>query len=526
MAAILDTITKKPKWNEKIFVDSIVENWTRELVAQGIQPKHIEVAINVLKAMASSGLKTVTMQKAAHEFEWRQITDAEAAIPLPDIPIPPAPRSPLPRSPGRFPPTTVTAVPMSPFALPRDPPAFTVPAPPPRIVSRPPAQRMTKLDKPLKGDYDLKFTWHIFEVDCKCKCIHCNSDSRHDDDDDDEYTEKDLVCKCAPRTIPERELFTKNLLTFQTNRDFAFKMRVQRCARLLEAGEPDWHPWTNDQVRDLIHPSMYCYVKGVTKVTHELKGTNPVQWLPADVTVTDGVPKFVSPICGLDPELGITGVLEEALQMFIPSITRCCENHLVVEDDALDMEHLQVIVKMANTELTPEKPEYPGGSWHLEGIPSEHIAVTCIYYYHVDNIEGGKLHVRIPVTEDHESDLKYDQNEHDTVITHYSINPETGVQHLGSVPTEEDTCLTFPNFVQHRVSPFKLIDPTKPGSRKILLFWVIRPDVRILSTDDVVAQPMTVEDARVYREILMFQRKNDVDERSGVYTRELSLCEH
>jgi hypothetical protein len=28
---------------------------------------------------------------------------------------------------------------------------------------------------------------------------------------------------------------------------------------------------------------------------------------------------------------------------------------------------LQVIVKLANIHLTPEKPEYEGGSWHVEG---------------------------------------------------------------------------------------------------------------------------------------------------------------
>ncbi len=28
---------------------------------------------------------------------------------------------------------------------------------------------------------------------------------------------------------------------------------------------------------------------------------------------------------------------------------------------------LQIIVKLANIELTPEKPEYEGGSWHIEG---------------------------------------------------------------------------------------------------------------------------------------------------------------
>ena len=28
---------------------------------------------------------------------------------------------------------------------------------------------------------------------------------------------------------------------------------------------------------------------------------------------------------------------------------------------------LQVIVKLANIELTPEKPDYEGGTWHVEG---------------------------------------------------------------------------------------------------------------------------------------------------------------
>lgn len=44
---------------------------------------------------------------------------------------------------------------------------------------------------------------------------------------------------------------------------------------------------------------------------------------------------------------------------------------------------LQVIVKLANIELTPEKPDYEGGSWHIEGKlvsvkPST--PVTAIYY--------------------------------------------------------------------------------------------------------------------------------------------------
>lgn len=40
---------------------------------------------------------------------------------------------------------------------------------------------------------------------------------------------------------------------------------------------------------------------------------------------------------------------------------------------------LQVIVKLANIELTPEKPEYEGGSWHVEGqlVSSCHPCSSC-----------------------------------------------------------------------------------------------------------------------------------------------------
>ena len=42
--------------------------------------------------------------------------------------------------------------------------------------------------------------------------------------------------------------------------------------------------------------------------------------------------------------------------------------------------------------------------------------------------------------------------------------------------------LAFPNVVQHRVSPFRLADPTRPGHRKLLALFLVDPHIRILST--------------------------------------------
>ena len=41
---------------------------------------------------------------------------------------------------------------------------------------------------------------------------------------------------------------------------------------------------------------------------------------------------------------------------------------------------LQVIVKLANIELTPEKPKYEGGSWHVEG---QMVGLVCAAYRNV-----------------------------------------------------------------------------------------------------------------------------------------------
>jgi hypothetical protein len=48
---------------------------------------------------------------------------------------------------------------------------------------------------------------------------------------------------------------------------------------------------------------------------------------------------------------------------------------------------------------------------------------------------------------------------------------------LGSVITKEGRCIAFPNLFQHRVSPFKLLDPTRPGYRKILVFFLVDPSI-------------------------------------------------
>lgn len=73
---------------------------------------------------------------------------------------------------------------------------------------------------------------------------------------------------------------------------------------------------------------------------------------------------------------------------------------------------LQVIVKLANIELTPEKPAYDGGSWHVEGQLNERICATALYYYDSQEVADNSLAFR------HRTDNKdFELKSHDQVFT-------------------------------------------------------------------------------------------------------------
>ena len=62
------------------------------------------------------------------------------------------------------------------------------------------------------------------------------------------------------------------------------------------------------------------------------------------------------------------------------------------------------------------------------------------------------------------------------------------VQEIGDVITKTHRCVAFPNLYQHQVQPFRLEDPTKPGHRKILVFFLVDPTKKVLSTTNVAPQ--------------------------------------
>ncbi|CAK3792888.1 Hypothetical predicted protein [Lecanosticta acicola] len=150
---------------------------------------------------------------------------------------------------------------------------------------------------------------------------------------------------------------------------------------------------------------------------------------------------------------------------------------------------LQIIVKLANIHLTPEKPTYDGGSWHVEGQLNEHICASALYYYDSSNTTDSYLSFREGMSSDAFGYTTYQQDDYNHLERLYEIQQhQSAIQYLGRVKTTENRLLTFPNVFQHRVEPFKLADPSRPGHRKILALFLVDPYNRIPSTANVPPQ--------------------------------------
>jgi hypothetical protein len=207
---------------------------------------------------------------------------------------------------------------------------------------------------------------------------------------------------------------------------------------------------------------------------------------------------------------------------------------------------LQIIVKMASIELTPDKnPSFPLSGWHVEGQMNEHIISTALYYLDSENITPSSLQFRMqtsPYQDEYQTAV--DQNSFSWMEQVFGVllGPMSGgacLQNYGRVETREGRLLAFPNVFHHRVTPFELADKTKPGHRRFIALWLVDPFVRVISTANVPPQQeewlegkgiegiMSVEEAKGHREKLMKERAAFRNEAEGSWEGvDYGFCEH
>jgi Protein of unknown function (DUF4246) len=501
------------------------------------------------------------------------------------------------------------------------------------------------------------------------------------------FTER-MATYCIEELRWRAEKFEKTGFVFVYNGDVVkadaavsteLKDRLRKAVEKLEnipSEEKDYHPNSNEQVWDLVHPSLFPLVYGTSRILRDevialddcmsrcgmgeivpvpskprrQEKSRPLystkfQWLPCDVHLTvEGSASaeikcsIWSYINNLHPERhkDLYGVIEDIIAVTIPLWNETLlsyedgarlqripytevwydqqpEDHPDWPEEDLDFDHadwaqkendyncrmsevrlqclihpepepfqipkedgpaqleelpfvkrfaatgLQVIVKLATIELTPEKPSYGGGAWHVEGQLNEHICATALYYYSSENITESRLAFRQMSAGVSSLDVRHEQNDHAFLEPIFGCrNEEAAVQEVGSILCKEGRLVTLPNTLQHRVLPFELADKSKPGHRKILAIFLVDPNLHIISTASVPPQcrdwwsdkvgasgigglstdlrdkvvnmldfPLTMENAKTLRLELMLERMTFEEKTSKSFQSvTFSLCEH
>lgn len=405
--------------------------------------------------------------------------------------------------------------------------------------------------------------------ECNCECYHCGEYGYYDnkptleeflkfqeldkeDVEDIKIFEKTLNIPCTC------EIY-KNLLNSKLNYLNKFIKIIDKNINKVEHNKlikainklqkdqkntigVDFQPNTHNTTINIVHPALTCYVNGISKITNNEKNIlepSMLQWLPLNYsTITK---KFTSKLKNVDDvkHENIYSSLEFIFTSFLPHfqevLNSLFENGKISSSkNLMSYKQLQVIPKIANTFLTPENSQSNGTSWHLEGIKEENIIATGIYYINIDNITQSKLKFRTTISSS--TDIDYPQGCSAYVKSHYGFdenfnktkfsgNTETTME-LGSINTNKYMSIVFPNCFQHKVENFELFDKTKNGNRSILVFFLIDPDRRVLSTNDVDNSEISLQNAKKFREILMFDRKFKIGDQENFFERGFSLCEH
>ncbi|KAF9371209.1 hypothetical protein CPC16_003199, partial [Podila verticillata] len=192
--------------------------------------------------------------------------------------------------------------------------------------------------------------------------------------------------------------------------------------------QKNWHPDSDKQnkaipVLEFFGKSEFLEMEGSI---NEMYYSKSFQWLPTNFTVdAEGKVKLESYINNLHPveHKAMYPVLEVILTLFIPKFEDVLTDMRAYPNkakrrvpfpikvpefspptqpqrhDLRTGQNLQVIIKLANIELTSENPKCTGGSWHVEGMANENIAASRIHYYHSENIAESWRNFRIYVKE-------------------------------------------------------------------------------------------------------------------------------
>lgn len=302
----------------------------------------------------------------------------------------------------------------------------------------------------------------------------------------------------------------------------------------------DYHPGSDNKVRDVVHPSLYPLLKNIKKsdkITDYWDRhyeESKYQWLPSEFSIDkDGKCKIESYINNLPVnENEIYNNIERLFECVLPefeniwSYINCIklytsnrDNLEIIKYKQLSLKNmrLQVITKIV--EINLNNKGNLEGAWHVEGMSHENIVGTASCTLQQDKDFSTELMFK----------RKYTVYEADELLFGVCQNPPSeiskvlneGLVPLGKCNIKNGSLILFPNSHIHKVDMKSKCESIQ--KRTIIVFWLINPDVRITSTKDIKQQNYDIERAYKTRLELMKERtlyKNSFN------IRDLNLCEH
>ncbi|KAF3177885.1 hypothetical protein TWF788_007668 [Orbilia oligospora] len=136
----------------------------------------------------------------------------------------------------------------------------------------------------------------------------------------------------------------------------------------------------------------------------------------------------------------------------------------------LEGRKLKVFVEVSRINLSPETDlEYRQGDWRTSARLNERIVATGVYCIEQENITEVQVEFKMSF-----------------------------LHNLSGIPIKEHRAIAFPNVLEYRTQPFKLIDRHRPGHLKMLKFYLCDPtDPYEIPTTTTVA-PQQEEELKLW----------------------------
>ena len=343
--------------------------------------------------------------------------------------------------------------------------------------------------------------------------------------------------------------------------------------RLIDTEPVDYHPGSGTRVRDLVHPSLYPYVEGLSVADPPIPDPSvprplcdrfgrpfedsDYQWLPTPFSIdADGFVEIPHYINNLDRarHSSLYDHLASLFSAALPLVESVvgyldCSPFFIADGETEEYDlpysndyrpsersgkpaeptrlrgrELLVIPKLVEYRLEAGGETHEG-VWHVEGMSHEHIVATCVYILHRDDaMAGGSLLFKRAYTQTEAARMYYGMRQDPP--TPISTMVKEGTIPIGRLDTPQGRLIVFPNSHIHKLTELTVTGDAKEATRRVIVFWVVDPNITELATTREVApqqEKISREEALRIRLELMEERKRH---KQTLNVRAVSLCEH